>query len=415
MPMISRRRLLATGAASAAGLMLRPGLQVAFADTASAGDILVVLFLRGGADGLSLVAPVNDANYIAARPTLAVPASGANAGLALAGGPAGVDFRLHPWAAGLKALYDQGRLAIVHACGLPSASRSHFKSQDLMERGYGDGEAELIDGWITRHLAVTGIGSGAVPVMAAHDSLPISLLRNTSAVAIPAVQDFFLEDDDANRGVLQQLCAGTSDYAAVGSHAIAALGAVYDRAPKNAAGAIDTYHPAPGVDYGRGELADGLKTVAELVKLDVGLKLATVEFNNWDTHDDQAIHLQSQIGQLSQALSAFWADLASYQSRLTVVAMTEFGRRVAENANRGTDHGHGSVMLALGGPVNGGRIYGTWPGLAANQLDQRLDLAITTDYRQVLAEILVRRQGNPNIAAVFPTITYQPLGIVAAS
>src|SRR5258708_2566436 len=355
MPMISRRHLLATGAGGAFGLMVRPGIEVSFAGAATPGNILVVLFLRGAADGLSLVAPVNDPYYVAARPTLAVPAAGDGAGLALAGARAGVAFRLHPWGAGLRALYAQGRLAIVHACGLPSASRSHFKSQDLMERGYGDGEPSPVDGWLSRHIAVTGAGTGAVPVVAADSGLPTSLLADTTAVAIPEVASFYLEDDAINRSTLAQLCAGTGSYAAVGQRTIAALGAVYDRAPKNRAGAVDTYHPAASVDYGRGQLADGLKTLAQLIQLEVGVTMATVNFDDWDTHDNQAARLRSQIGQLSQALSAFWSDLASYQSRVTVGAMTEFGRRVGENANHGTDHGHGSVMLALGGGVNGGR------------------------------------------------------------
>jgi uncharacterized protein (DUF1501 family) len=408
----TRRRFLAQSALVGSTLAAAPnGLSLAFADNAQP-EMLVVIFLRGAMDGLYLLAPVDDPNYKTLRVNVAQPTTGADAGLPLANGPAGVDMRLHGAAAPLKKLYDSGNLAFVHASGLMSSSRSHFEAQDKMELGYGDGETAMFNGWLTRHLNVVGAPKGAGAVISATSSKPKSLAENAQAIAIPNLTSFSLVGGTRSLSVFQDLMPASGDaYQAAAAETLDAIAKLTSAAPRNANGQIAAYQPENGASYGNSSLADQLKTVAQIAKINVGLQYATVDFGGWDTHADEPARLQTQFTQLSNALYGFWTDMKEFQGRLTVVAMTEFGRRAKENANRGTDHGHGSVFTVLGGNVNGGKIYGAWPTLAASKLDQGLDLAVTTDYRKVLAELLVRRMGNTKIASVFPTVPYKPLNI----
>jgi len=411
---LTRRRFVAQSALVGSVVAAAPrGLSVAFADTA-APEILVTIFLRGAMDGLTLLAPVNDPNYAPNRANTLQPTTGVDAGVPLLNAPAGVDMRLHGAAAPLKPLYDSGALAFVHASGLMSSSRSHFEAQDKMERGYGDGESAIYSGWLSRHIATVGQPKGAAPIVAATAATPKSLDGNAAALAITSLPAFSVVGGNANLTTLKMLSAGTSAYQAAAADTVTAVSALTAAAPKDASGRIIAYAPENGANYGASGLADQLKTIAQLAKINVGLQYATVDFGGWDTHADQPNRLRTQFTQLSQALAGFWTDMKDYQGRLTVVAMTEFGRRLKENGNRGTDHGHGSVFTVLSGNVAGGKIYGTWPTLATSKLDQGLDLAVTTDYRQVLAEILTTRLGNKKLASVFPSLTYKPLGIMKA-
>ncbi len=408
----TRRRFLTQSAVIGSLMAASPkGLSLAFADTPNP-EILVVIFLRGAMDGLHYLAPVNDPNYIALRPTVRVPTTGTQPGIALSNGPAGVDMRLHGAAAPLKPIYDAGQLAFVHASGLMSSSRSHFEAQDKMELGYGDGEATAFDGWLTRHLNTIGTPKGAASIISATTSNPKSLLQESQAIAIPNLASFSVSGGTPNLLALSRILAsGSTDYQSQALQTLNDVADVLRAAPRTSTGAIAPYTPDAGVTYGNSALADQLKTVAQLAKINVGLQYATIDFGGWDTHAAQNARLNTQFTQLSEALSGFWSDMAAFQGRLTIVAMTEFGRRLKENANGGTDHGHGSVFTVLGGNVNGGRIYGNWPTLATAKLDQGLDLAVTTDYRQILSELLVRRLGNTQIAKVFPTVPYRPLGL----
>jgi uncharacterized protein (DUF1501 family) len=451
--MLTRRDLLRASASSVALAGLPAGVKVAFAATGA--PLLVVVFLRGAADLLSLVSPSGNAEYQAARPTLAIPATGTGAGIPLAGALNGQAFQLHPAATGLAALYGAGQLAVIHATGLVSTNRSHFQSQEMMERGYADAETPPSSGWLARHLALSAVG-GQVPIVAAASEAPMALMGEMRAVSMTTPASFRVSGGRRNEQVLAKLAARQGQRALVMRNTLeavaritAAAAAAADRmavtqaddgdddmamgmspgmsspgmsspdmnpgmsmgmmAPAMA-DADDAPVAAAAVDYGSGELATALKTIADIAKAEIGLAVATADFGGWDTHDAQAGRFSTQATRLSQALAALHADLAALGDRLTVVVMSEFGRRLVENQNRGTDHGHGSVMLVSGVGIKGG-LYGTWPGLKAAALDQGLDLAITTDYRRVLAEVLAKRAGQTRIADVFPTVSGVPLGL----
>lgn len=428
--MLTRRALLNATAGTLAVASLPAGTKLAFGATGA--PLLVVVFLRGAADLLSLVAPSGNAEYQAARPTLAIPASGTGAGLPLSGTLNGQTFTLHPAATGLAELYGAGKLAIVHATGLVSTNRSHFQSQEMMERGYADAETPPATGWLARHL--TGVAvAGQVPILAAASEVPMALQGEMRAVSMTTPASFRVSGGQRNANILAKLAARGGPRALVMRNTLDAVARVtaaaaaasvakaaaddddaapeggMTMAPSMAAGMMAAPAPAPvaaaaeTVSYGSGELATALKTIADLAKAEIGLAVATADFGGWDTHDAQAGRFQTQATRLSQALAALHADLAAMGDRLTVVVMSEFGRRLIENQNRGTDHGHGSVVLVSGSGIKGG-LYGAWPGLKGPALDQGLDLAITTDYRRVLAEVLVKRAGQARIGDVFPTL-----------
>jgi uncharacterized protein (DUF1501 family) len=380
-------------------------------------EILVVVFLRGGMDGLQFCGPVDDANYVAARPAnLRVADAGEEAGVAIGNGPAGFDFRLHKNAAPLKELYDGKRLAIVHACGLTDGTRSHFDAMDLMERATVEGpRRNLSSGWLSRHLALTG-AAGLLPAISGNASAANSLLGYGAATAIPDVDQFRFYGSPEQKEALAALYAGDHPLAAAGRGTLMAVDAVQGKVrPPGTVGDPPPYQPENGAAYPDGAFANSLRTVARLVKMDLGLRVATIDFGGWDTHEAQTYHFPLLIGQLAQGLVAFYNDLHHYHERLSVVVMSEFGRRLKANLSAGTDHGHGNAMLALGKHVNGGRVYGTWPGLATEQLDSRADLAVTTDYRAVLAELLTKRLRTPDIEKVLPGLKPVPsLGVFAA-
>lgn len=450
--MLTRRDLLKASSGAIALAGLPAGVRIALAATGA--PLLVVVFLRGAADLLSLVAPSGNAEYQAARPTLAIPATGTGAGLPLTGALNGQSFRLHPAATGLAGLYDAGQLAIIHATGLLSTNRSHFQSQEMMERGYADAETAPASGWLARHLS-SSLVSGQVPIVAASAEAPMALLGEMRAVSMTTPASFRVSGGQRNERVLAGLAAGSSARAQVMRNTLEAVARITAAATAAAAASADPVAdddgmvmggmtaPAPdaapdpepevpddldmsmsaamrtdgppavaaAVNYGSGELAVALKTIADIAKAEIGLTVATADFGGWDTHDAQAGRFSTQVTRLSQAVQALHADLAGLGDRLTVVVMSEFGRRLIENQNRGTDHGHGSVMLVSGAGIKGG-LFGTWPGLKAAALDQGLDLAITTDYRLVIAEILVKRVNQTRIAEVFPTLSAGSLGVV---
>lgn len=422
MPVISRRDFFAGAAATGAFLTLTSGplRSLAFAATRGAANrILVVVHLRGACDGLNLVCPSNDPNLVAARPPeLRVTENGATPGLELANpGTKDIDWRLHPSGSGLAELYKDGHLAFVHAAGIPEANRSHFVATDIIDHGVSD-VASLAragsGGWLARYLGKPGAG-GPIPGVSATGRLAGEFAGSPAVLTIPDLASGVpLPGDAVGARAIRALYEKAHGPAAdAGLHALAATSTIMERLPKDDKGKIAPYlEGKEGYDKA-GELGRGLRTVARLVKLDVGLTAASVDLGGWDTHDGQSGRFNNNVQKLSAALSAFWNDLAAYHDRLSIVAYGEFGRRLRANRSGGTDHGRGGVMLVLGGQVRGGRIAGLWPGLDDGALDERVDLAVKTDYRQVLSELLIAHGGRPLSPDVFPGYaTATGLGLV---
>ena len=362
------------------------------ADGKGGGNVLVRIFQRGAADGLNMVVPYGEGRYYDLRPTIAIPAPGA------AGGALDLDgfFALHPSLAPLLPIYQAGELALIHAAGSPDDSRSHFDAQDYMELGVIE-KGLVFDGWLNRHLQIMGTEStfGAV---ALGSSLPLSVRGSVPALGLASIDGFDLLAPADRYAGLRSAVTGLH-----GSDSVLDQQAsqVFEAVDALAAVAAEDPGPADGVVYPETALGRQLADVAALIRADVGLQVACVDTGGWDHHDREDDALPGLLAELGQALAAFHADLGSTMGRVSVVTMTEFGRRAQENASRGTDHGHGSVMLAMGGGVSGGQVWGEWPGLASTQLN-RGDLEVTTDFRTVLADVLSARLGNTQLDAVFP-------------
>jgi uncharacterized protein (DUF1501 family) len=386
-------------------------------------EILVHVFLRGGMDGLNVVMPTSGGDrghYEAARPDLQVPASGPDAAVSLGGG-----FGLHPSAAQwLNPLYQDGKLAVVVAAGLDEPNRSHFDAQEYMDRGT-PGDRTTATGWLARHLAIAhNLPEEIVmPSLSVGSTQSTSLLGDRDTINLNDPDSFNLEIGpwawrDAQRRSLRAFYQ--SDGTWLHSSGLQALDAM-DLIELNASG---SYTPANGADYPDNSFGDALQVVAQMVKLDLGLRVASLDLGGWDTHNGQGEgsggYFAGLLGTLAQGMAALYTDFdgagsADYAKRLTLVVQSEFGRRFYQNADRGTDHGHGNVMFVLSGNAIGG-VHGEWPGLAPGELFDSADLAVTTDFRRVLSEILIRRMGNNHLGYVFPGYSgYTPLGLVSGS
>lgn len=382
-------------------------------------ELLVVVFLRGGMDGLNVVMPLGGADrgyYEAARPDLKVPASGAGAALSLNG-----VFGIHPAAAPLYPLYQDGKLAVVLAAGLDEANRSHFDAQEFMERGT-PGDRTTSTGWLARHFASAHNLPDEIimPSLSVGSTQVTSLLGDTDAVNLSDIDRFNINNGpwqwrDAQRTALRHFYSGDTTW--LHTTGLQALDAM-DTVELNTTGG---YTPANGAVYPENSFGDALRVVAEMTKSDLGLRVAALDLGGWDTHNGQGDGSGGQfaglIGNLALGLAALYTDLdgvgsSNYAQRLTVAVQSEFGRRLVQNADRGTDHGHGNVMMVLSGNANGG-VHGQWPGLGPGQLFDNADVAVTTDFRRVFSEILIRRMGNNHLGFVFPDYAdYSPLGIV---
>lgn len=377
--------------------------------------ILVVIFLRGGADGLGLISPSSDPDFIAARPEgLRVLRQGDGAGRSIAQEVADVDFRFHPAAGPLADLYDAGDLSVIHAAGLPEATRSHFDAEARIERGLFGGALPPGDpsGWIGRWLQ-TAAPQGAMPALAVGAMRPASLLGAEAAVA-ETLGDLMLGQGHWLAPALRaRLLAGFGDHGPL-SRPIAELMGLSDmigsRLWSAEAGEMRPY--APSHPYPEGNpVSPPLMTVAQAIKEELGLRVATVDVPGWDTHVSQAGQFGQLTGWLAEGVMAFWRDLGPRQQDVSVVVMSEFGRRLRSNTAGGTDHGRGNAMMVLGPQARGGRMVGRWPGLAHDALEEGADLAVVTDYRAVLAEILAGHMGLADPAVVFPGFQPQPLGL----
>lgn len=401
-------RGLAAGAAGALAGLVGEGLstRLAFADGGYTGDTLVVLSLRGGFDGLSAIAPIGDADYYRARPAIALPKSQVIGGNSM--------FGLHPGLAPLLPMWKNGSLAAVHAVGQPSPTRSHFAAMEEMERAAAG--TSLRSGWLDRMLGMTG-ATGPLAAVSLGTAMPARLLGGAfSDVSMTSVDGFTLAGDSAQRPMAAALRAMYASAPVL----LAGPARAADAALTATTGVRGTaYTPANGAGYPATPLGDALKDVARLIKAKAGLAAAAVDCGDWDMHEGLGTAVKGQrmydnLFETATALAAFAADLGpAGMGSVTVVTVSEFGRRVAENGSRGADHGHGNAMLLMGGGVRGGTVYGTWPGLSPGALVAG-DLAATTDYRSVIGEILQKRCGFGSLTDVFPDVAPASFGLAAA-
>lgn len=412
-PTTTRRRFIVGCSAAIAAMSGATLGNIAFANPVEAGsadsDVLVVIFLRGAWDALNVVPPIDGPDrgyYEAARPRIKIPAQGQNAALRLDD-----RFGLHPAMAPLFELYQQGHLALVHAVGMNDNTRSHFDAMQYIEAGT-PGKRTTASGWITRYLENIPSQSLLVPALATGGTVPLSLLSSTSAVAMTTPGDFALPGDAVMGRLMQGLYEGDTWLHAAGRRTISSVNTIHQLGLKQ-------YVPAHGVKYPDGSFGTALQTIAQLLKARLNMRVATIDVGGWDTHqyegESGSGYLADLLGGVASGLAAFYADLeaVNLMRRVSVVAISEFGRRLTQNASVGTDHGHGSVMLVLGGEsIKGRRVYGRWPGLRNDQLYDRADLAVTTDYRQVLSELLANRMNARHLDLVFPGFTPgAPLGL----
>lgn len=410
----TRKELLVAGGAAVAMIASQKWARFAFASPESSNEIFVLVFLRGGSDGLSLVPPIagpNRAIYEAERPSLKIPLSGPKAAL-----PLTAELGLHPAAKPLHELFQSGKLAVVHAAGLSSHTRSHFDAQNFMELGTPD-KKNTAEGWLTRHLLSRHSGPKPMDALAVGSLLPTVLLAEPRSVVLNNPGGFNLggkkEIEEAQRKALARMYGSGDSW--LHRYGIETLKAI-DWIESAHTG---EYQPLAAANYPHGEIGNRMKVAAQMIKEGPGLDTIAIDMGGWDTHKFQGAnaegHFADLVGQLSESLAAFYNDLqgpAGYSGRLTVVVMTEFGRRLKENANHGTDHGHGGVMLVLGDHVHGGKVHGKFPGLKSEELYERADLAVTTDFRQVLSEVLTTRLKNPRVEHVFPGYAgYKALGV----
>jgi uncharacterized protein (DUF1501 family) len=398
----NRRFFLRNGALAIAGTAAIPSFlvrSVMAEATATTGRRLVVIFQRGAADGLNVVVPYRERNYYDMRPGIAIPQ---NQVLDLDG-----FFGLHPSLAPFKPLYDQGHLAIVHAAGSPDMSRSHFDAQDFMESGT-PGFKGTEDGWLNRALQEEDLRHRqqhtAFRALALGSQVPRTLTGKVPAIALASVNSFAVgghgpaSSPAANAFQAMYGQSGDSIFQSTGEETFEAVKMLHDANPAQ-------YKPAPGIEYPNNEFGNNMKQIAQLLKSNLGVEAAFTDVGGWDTHQNQGGvngQLADRLREFSSAIAAFWHDMGDEAGNITLVTMSEFGRTARQNGTGGTDHGHANAMFVLGGQVKGGKVYGRWPGLANDQLNQGRDLAVTTDFRQVLGEAVTQSIGARNLEFVFP-------------
>jgi uncharacterized protein (DUF1501 family) len=400
----TRRRLLtAAGAVAGLGALDVAAPRMAFASGRQRGDLLVVITLQGGADGLSLVPPLADSHYISSRPDIAVRPSQAI--------HLDRSFGLHPGLAPLLPLWKKHQLAVVHAVGDSDGTRSHFEATDAMERGV-NVASTIGSGWIDRYLVARGLESGAFPALAI-GSEPAGALAgvapslNTVDVGALGIQVNPSRQSPTQLALAQMYAGLSGPVGAAGRDTLSAV-------RKFARFRESAYEPRAGVTYPDDAFGGALGQVARVARGGVGLEVACVTAPGWDTHVGMggaaSGNMYELVSRLGAAIAAFAKDLGPLMATTTIVTMSEFGRRVNQNGSNGVDHGHGSAMLVVGGGIRGGKVYGRWPGLAPKQLEDG-DLRVTTDYRDVLGEIVHRRLGGRALNQVFPDHRPRELGL----
>jgi uncharacterized protein (DUF1501 family) len=410
--MVSRRVFLKNGGLALVSLGFAP--EFLARTVAAAGPtrrrVLVTVFQRGAVDGLNMVVPFGERDYYSSRPTIAIAPPGRDTQCAL-----DLDgfFGLHPRLAPLKALYDARQLAIVHACGSPDGTRSHFDAQDYMETAT-PGVKSTPDGWLNRYLHVKE-HEAQTPfrAVALAPQLPRAMQGLAPALAIGQIDRFGIRAGQASDMVQSSF---ESEYAAAADRVLHSTGREAFEAIRMLKQADPSrYTPENGAEYPRSAYGDALRQIAQLVKAEVGLEIAFAESGNWDHHVNEGAaigQLAVRLDDFARGIAALVRDLGDRMQDVVILTMSEFGRAVAENGNRGTDHGHGNAMMVIGGSVRGGRVYGRWPGLAREQRYEGRDLAVTTDFRAVFDEVVRGHLGLTDTRTVFPRFKAPaPLGL----
>jgi uncharacterized protein (DUF1501 family) len=405
---VTRRGFMKGGALALVGTSVIPSFLTrsiyAEMTTAAANrKKLVVIFQRGACDGLNVVVPYTEKNYYSMRPTIAIQP---NEVIDLNG-----FFGLHPQMAAFKPLYDQGHLAIVHAVGSPDPSRSHFDAQDYMESGT-PGVKVTPDGWLNRALQtepLTGKPS-AFRAVALGTEVPRTLQGPVPAIAVANLADFSVAGKGPQTSSISNAFQAMYDESSdavlhgTGEETFEAVKMLKAADPAK-------YAPAAGVVYPNTAFGNSMKQIAQLLKANLGVEAAFSDIGGWDTHQNQGGangQLANRLKEFSETIAAFWQDMGSDQQNITLVTMSEFGRTARQNGTGGTDHGHANVMFVLGGGVKGGKIYGQWPGVADEQLNEGRDLKVTTDFRNVLGEAAYKTLGSRKLDVVFPEANVDP-------
>ncbi len=415
---LSRRQVLKAGVAAGA-LATVPWLpQVAFGQAGGSRDVMIVLFLGGGMDGLNVCVPYGDPHYYTNRPTIAVPRPDSTAALKA------IDldgfFGLPPGLAPLKQIYTDGKLAFVHATGADKSgwTRSHFDAQHWIESGKSN-DINIATGWLGRHLATMQPMVASAPLRAiGFDSGMIDTLRGgPKTLPIPYPEYFGYDGWWSNQPeminwIKTSYGLTTDPLKSAASDSVATVNLLHS---------IDfaNYAPSGGAVYpANSDLGRALRATAAMIKAGIGLEAAAIEFGGWDTHNNQGVltgYMNGMLTELGQCLHAFYVDMMSAQKPdWTLVGMSEFGRNAIENGSAGCDHGTANAMMLMGGHVLGGKVVRQWPGLAVDQLFEQQDLQVTIDYRDILAEIVAKRLKNTNGSAVFPGYTPTFRNLVAA-
>ena len=377
--------------------------------TAGRRKILVAIFQRGAVDGLNMVGPFGERRYYDLRPSIAIPKpdGSPNSAVDLDG-----FFGLHPALAPLKPMFDARQLAIVDAVGSPDPTRSHFDAQDYMESGTPGSKASA-GGWLNRALPKQRGPASPLRAVDLGDTLARTLRGRNDAIAIGNIRDFKVRDANGAAAFesmyehsVDTLLHGTADET---FDAVKIMQSIQKQA----------YAPANGAKYPNGAFGRSMQQIAQLIQAKVGVEVAFAELGGWDTHVNEtggepaAGQLANRLADFGQSLAAFYQDLGDRMEDVTLVTMSEFGRTAKENGDRGTDHGHANVMFVLGGDVRGGKVYGDWPGLEQEQLYEGRDLALTTDFRDVLGELVARHLGNRDLGSVFPGYSPKFRGLLA--
>jgi uncharacterized protein (DUF1501 family) len=413
---MNRRVFMKSGAMALATMGLNPSflrrtvfaqdlLKGAALNGNARGKVLVVLFQRGAADALNVVVPHGEKAYYTMRPTIAIPrptSGAANTAIDLDG-----FFGLHPSLSPFKRLWDDGILATVHAVGSPSNTRSHFDAQDYMESGTPDNKGTH-DGWLNRYLAVRGTcdeckldkNASAFRAVSMTPQTPRILEGNAATVAMNSLDEFSIRTNGSQAERIEALYrTGSADVVhAAGGEMFEAMKILKTANPQQ-------YMPENGADYPRTPFGNHLRQIAQLIKADVGLEVAFADVGGWDTHVNQGGatgQLAQRLDDFAKSIAALTKDLGNRMSDVTILTMSEFGRTARQNGNGGTDHGHATSMFVIGGDVKGKKVYGKWPGLESEQLNEGRDLALTTDFRSVFSEVAFRHLGAAKMESVFP-------------